>query len=69
MAGIYPSSLRWLKSRTSGSGNCVEVARSEDHVCVRNSTDRSGSVLSFTVAEWRAFVTGVRSRDFDSTLA
>ncbi len=34
-------------------------------VAVRDSKDRQGPVLTFTPAEWRAFVVGVRSGEFD----
>jgi hypothetical protein len=34
-------------------------------VLVRNSTEPSGPVLSFTRTEWVAFVGGVRDGDFD----
>ena len=59
------SSADWRKSVHSGDGNCVEVAFVGDAVGVRDSKDRSGAVLQFTPSEWSAFVTGVRSGEFD----
>ena len=58
---------RWFKSSYSGpNGNaCVEVAMLPDGVAVRDSKDRSGPVLRFTVQEWFAFLNGVRADEFD----
>ena len=50
----------WRKSTRSGSNNCVEVAFLRDRVLVRDSKDRTGPILSFTAAEWDAFIAGVR---------
>ncbi|MEH0829921.1 MULTISPECIES: DUF397 domain-containing protein [unclassified Micromonospora] len=50
----------WRTStRSSGNGNCVEVAPVDGRVAVRDSKDRSGPVLVFSPATWTAFVTGV----------
>jgi hypothetical protein len=53
--------LHWTKSSASGSDNCVEVAVLSESVLVRDSKYPVGHVLSFTRAEWDAFVVGVRS--------
>lgn len=58
----------WRKSSFSGSngGGCVEVARNMPGiVAVRDSKDPSGPALLFTPDEWRAFLDGVRSDEFD----
>ena len=55
----------WHKASFSASGNCVEVLVRSEGVRVRNTRDRSGPELSFTAAEWRAFVQGVRAGEFD----
>ncbi|ANY08841.1 DUF397 domain-containing protein [Pseudonocardia sp. HH130630-07] len=54
----------WRKStRSNNGGNCVEIADNlidaNGLVYVRDSKDRTGPVLSFAPAEWRAFVGGV----------
>lgn len=59
----------WRKSIRSGNGNaCVEVADNlVDElgvVLVRDSKDRTGPVLSFTRAEWTAFLAGVTDGEF-----
>lgn len=59
---------RWRKSTRSGGngGDCVEVATNlPDIVPVRDSKDRLGPVLTFSPADWRAFVRGVKASEFD----
>ena len=52
----------WRKSTYSSNGgaNCVEVANS-DIVFVRDTTDRSGPVLTFTTAAWETFAAKVKA--------
>jgi hypothetical protein len=51
----------WRKSSYSGDngGECVEVA-SPGVVLVRDTTDRSGPVLTFTADVWRAFTATIK---------
>jgi hypothetical protein len=71
MAGILAGSMMtdplWIKSSLSyANGNCVEVAdQPEGTIGVRNSREREGPVLNFTVDEWQAFLGGVRNGEFD----
>lgn len=66
MAALNLIGAAWHKSsRSSGNGNCVEVAVIEDAIAVRDSKDRSGPVLVFTPAEWDAFVAGAKDGEFD----
>lgn len=44
-------------SRSSGNGNCVEVATGAASVAVRDSKDRGGPVLAFAGRAWHAFLT------------
>jgi hypothetical protein len=57
----------WRKSRYSNpSGDCVELAKLPDGgIAMRNSRDRSGPVLTYTRAEFDAFMHGVKKGDFD----
>jgi Domain of unknown function (DUF397) len=57
----------WHKSaRSNNGGACVEVASNlPGVVAVRDSKDRNGPALGFTPDEWRAFVSGVKSGEFD----
>ena len=55
------SELAWVKSSYSGSeANCVEVAV-RDRVAVRDTKDRMGPVLRFTLAAWREFAGQVKA--------
>lgn len=62
-----PDADDWFKSSFSnGSGTCVEVAFTSDGgVGVRDSKDADSPVLSFTAAEWHAFVAGAKHGEFD----
>jgi Domain of unknown function (DUF397) len=56
----------WRKSVASQpTGNCLEVAIGDQTVQVRHSLNPSGAILSFTHAEWRAFLVGARNGEFD----
>ncbi|MFF8816286.1 DUF397 domain-containing protein [Streptomyces pactum] len=57
--------LVWFKSSYSGDegGECVEVAVSPGTVHVRDSKDRTGPQLTFSAAEWSAFVSYVAALD------
>lgn len=58
----------WRKgSRSNGNGgnNCVEVAFLDTGVAVRDSKNRSGPALMFTLAEWTAFVDSAKDGEFD----
>ncbi|OLT13720.1 DUF397 domain-containing protein [Pseudonocardia sp. CNS-139] len=55
----------WRKSSYSnGTGECVEVADLPTGSAVRDTKHRSGPVLHFPAAEWRAFVTAVKRGEF-----
>jgi hypothetical protein len=58
--------LNWFKSSFSGNGqSCIECAKLPDGgMAVRDTKNRSGSVLRFTAAEWQAFIAGVRHGEF-----
>jgi hypothetical protein len=55
----------WRKSTRSMNGNCVEVALLGGQVAVRDSKNQLGPVLLFTLAEWAAFIEGVRDGEFN----
>lgn len=56
----------WRKSTFSGNGQCVEVARDNGMVLLRDSKDPRSSRLAFTPAEWAAFTAGVKAEEFDA---
>ena len=50
-----------VSTYSSGSnGNCVEVSRSDNLILIRDSKDRSGTILSIPRAAWKAFLATVR---------
>jgi hypothetical protein len=57
----------WFKSTASNpSGNCVEVRADGDRILVRDTKDNgTGPVLSFTGAEWDAFIEGAQKGEFN----
>jgi predicted secreted Zn-dependent protease len=65
MAKLQQGSLSWKKSTASGGGACVEVARVGEMIIVRDSKDVLGSVLTFSEEEWRTFLAGTRSGQFN----
>ncbi|MFD5434922.1 DUF397 domain-containing protein [Kitasatospora sp. NPDC127067] len=58
----------WRKSTYSGAQNgCVEVADGFSGVMpVRDSKDPGGPALLFPAPAWQAFVTAVRTGEFDA---
>lgn len=57
----------WRKSSYSGgNGNCVEVASTETVVGIRDSKQRGhGAILTFSRAEWDAFISAIKDGEFD----
>ncbi|MGH9213056.1 MAG: DUF397 domain-containing protein [Acidimicrobiales bacterium] len=56
----------WRKSTFSNQGSCVEAApMSGDRVAVRNSNDHSQGILVLGPTDWRAFLAGCKSCEFD----
>jgi len=54
----------WRKARACANTECVEVAALAGEVAVRGSRIPD-VVLTFTKAEWGAFLRGVKAGDFD----
>ncbi|MEV4277188.1 DUF397 domain-containing protein [Actinoplanes xinjiangensis] len=54
----------WRKSSRCGTSTCVEVAKVDDQYLVRDSKNPEAPALSFTQAEWDAFVEGVAAGEF-----
>lgn len=59
-----PATACWQKSSVSASGGCAEVARSQEHVWVRDSKNLRGPALGFTRGGWAAFLVGLRCDEF-----
>ena len=59
----------WIKASVSNDqGSCVEMRRVDDVVEVRDTKDRSGTVLRFTRAEFAAWLDGAKGEEFDHLL-
>lgn len=51
------SNTTWRKSsRSSGSGECVEIAYAGEHAATRDSKNPTGPVLVFPTAHWQNFL-------------
>jgi Domain of unknown function (DUF397) len=58
--------LKFRASRFCSSGGCVEVAPLPDgRVAVRDSKDKAKPAQIYSADEWRDFVAGVKSGEFD----
>ncbi|HSX06500.1 MAG TPA: DUF397 domain-containing protein [Candidatus Saccharimonadia bacterium] len=54
-------------SYSNGNGACVVVGRdSKGNTVVGDSKDLSQGLLRYTPREWKAFVAGVKSGEFDT---
>lgn len=59
----------WRKSvRSQNNGACVEVTRVGDVIGVRDSKDPDGPVLTYTLAEFSAFLDGAAKGEFNDLL-
>lgn len=67
MKTVDVAQATWKKSsRSNGQANCVEVATNlPGVVAVRDSKDPEGAALVFTLAEWRAFISGCAGGEFE----
>jgi hypothetical protein len=66
MSTIDLTNAPWHKSsRSTGNGNCVEVAVVADAVAVRDTKDRSGPALLVPSTGWQSFLDGVKAGEFD----
>jgi hypothetical protein len=55
----------WRKSIYSGgNGSCVEVADLGTAVAVRDSKDKTGPALVFSLDQWRGFMRSVKTGIF-----
>jgi hypothetical protein len=67
-----PTTAKWFKSsRSNGQNACVEVAFLDGgDVAVRDTKDQgSGPIMTFTPAEWDAFIGGVQDGEFNRPTA
>jgi hypothetical protein len=55
------SHLFCAAGRSSANGQCVEVARLDEVVAVRDSKNSDGPKLVLTRQEWATFITGLKN--------
>ncbi len=55
----------WRKSSFCGTGECVEAARRDGKVVLRDSKVPDGPILEYTFEEFRAFALGIQAGEFD----
>ena len=60
-----PGDLIWRVSRTCDAGACIMVARRGDSIMFGNTSQPDGPVYSYTPAEWKEFIAGIKLGDFD----
>ncbi|RAJ62001.1 uncharacterized protein DUF397 [Streptomyces sp. KhCrAH-43] len=65
VAGEIPGT-QWVKARSSqGNGNCVELAKLDSGVAVRNSRFPDSGALLYTPDEVRHFLGAAKAGEFD----
>lgn len=62
------TSLTWRTALRCNGGGCVKVAVNGQMVVIGDTKTPDGPILSYTPAEWREFVFGVKSGDFDDLI-
>jgi hypothetical protein len=60
--------LSWRVARNCNGGNCIRVAPIAEMIVIGDSKNPDGPLLSYSHAEWAAFVEGVRQGDFDDLI-
>jgi hypothetical protein len=61
-----PMQPAWRKASFCGSTECIEVARRDHVIMVRDSGHPHGNMLHYTFEEWRSFVRNIKDGGFDS---
>lgn len=62
---IDRNALAWRIATRSAGGNCVEVAKANDLIALRNSRNPEGEVILYTAPEFAAFLDGAKKGEFD----
>jgi nitrate reductase alpha subunit len=62
---VRPLSIDWYRASFCQSGECVEVARHDDTVMMRNSTHPDTGYVYFTPEEFNMFLGAAKAGEFD----
>ncbi|PPK66543.1 DUF397 domain-containing protein [Actinokineospora auranticolor] len=65
MEKIDTSTLNWVKSSFSGSGQCCEAAHLNNGTAFRDSKNPNGGTVIFTHGNWKTFINGVKLDKFN----
>lgn len=57
--------VMWRRSSRCDTQTCVEVARTNGGVLLRDAKDPAGPVLAFSQEAWISFAAGVAEGEFD----
>jgi hypothetical protein len=61
---LYEARYAWRKSSFCANGECVEVARRNGLILMRDSKEPGRCVLRYKGAAWRSFVRAIKAGDF-----
>ncbi|MEV6638250.1 DUF397 domain-containing protein [Actinoplanes sp. NPDC051470] len=64
MTGTVQEDLDWSVSSYCTSGNCVQVAVVDGGTVAMRDSKNPGTVLLYSLEEWRDFLDGVDNGDF-----
>ena len=69
MSPCGPNPVEWRKSSYSvNNGACVEVMAEPCGIAMRDSADKSGSVIRYSSTAWRDFLVQLKSDDRGSAV-
>jgi hypothetical protein len=59
--------LTWRKStRSIANGQCIEAAVAHGQLAVRDSVDKFGPMVTFTLNGWHAFINQIKDGNFSA---
>jgi hypothetical protein len=58
----------WRKSSKCANTECVEIAREQDMILLRDSKSPETPALRYTPEEFRAFLEGAKAGEFDDLI-
>jgi hypothetical protein len=58
----------WRKSSKCATSECIEIAREQDMILVRDSKSPQTPPFRYTMEEFRAFIDGAKAGEFDDLI-
>jgi Domain of unknown function (DUF397) len=65
MSPSAEDSSTWRKSSKCANSECIEIAREQDMILLRDSKSPETSAFRYTTEEFRAFLDGAKAGEFD----